>query len=307
MTTNETSRSALVELSDALAAAVERAGATTVLVNARRRTPASGIAWSADGVILTADHVIEREEEITVGLPDGRELAATLAGRDPGSDLAVLRVSGAQLAAAEPAPENSARPGHIVLALGRPAPGGAMASMGVISTVGGLWRTFRGGQVEGYIRSDVTFYPGFSGGPLVDSSGRIVGINSSRLGRGAGLTIPAPAAQKIVDMLLRQGRIRRGYLGISSQSVRLSEALAARAGGGQETGLLIMTVEPGSPADRAGLLIGDILVGMAGSPVRDTDDLQSQLGPDRVGQATPVAVLRGGERRDLTVTVGERQ
>ena len=122
MTRNETSRSALVELSDALAAAVERAGASAVLVSARRRTPASGIAWSADGVILTADHVIEREEEITVGLPDGRELAATLAGRDPGSDLAVLRVSGAQLSAAEHAPANSARPGHILLALGRPAP-----------------------------------------------------------------------------------------------------------------------------------------------------------------------------------------
>ena len=306
MTANETSRSALTELSDALAAAVERAGAATVRVNARRRLAASGVVWSPDGVVLTSDHVIEREEEIKVGLPGGREVPARLAGRDPGSDLAVLRVSGADLTPAERALENSAKVGHIVLALGRPTAEGLMASMGVVSTLGGPWRSFRGGQVEGYLRSDVTFYPGFSGGPLVDAAGRVVGINSSRLGRGAGLTIPAAAAQKIVDALLRQGRIRRGYLGIGSQPVRLPPALAAKLGGGQETGLLVVTVEPGSPAERAGLLIGDILVGMAGAPVRDTDDLQALLGSDRVGQAAPLIVLRGGDRRELTVTVGER-
>lgn len=302
MTANET-RSVLAQLSDALAAAVERAAASTVLVNARRRVPASGIVW-ADGVVVTADHVVEREDEITVGLPDGREVSATLAGRDPGSDLAVLRLTGSGGVAAERAPEGSARVGHLVLALGRPAPGGPMASLGVISAVGGPWRTFRGGQVDGYIRSDVTFYPGFSGGPLVDTSGRVVGINSSRLGRGAGLTVPAAAGGKVIETLLRQGRIRRGYLGIGSQPVRLPAALQARAG--QETGLLVVTVEPGSPADRGGLLIGDIVVQMAGAAVRDTEELQAQLGPDRVGQATPIIVLRGGVPRELMVTVGER-
>jgi S1-C subfamily serine protease len=304
MTTNETPRGVLAELSDALAAAVERAGASTVLVNARRRLPASGIIWS-EGVVLTSDHVIEREEEIKVTLGDGRELAATLAGRDPGSDLAVLRLTGAGGTVAERAPDGSARVGHMVLALGRPTTGGPMASLGVISALGGAWRTFRGGQVEGYIRSDVSFYPGFSGGPLVDAAGRVVGINSSRLGRGAGLTVPAGAAAKVADALLKQGRIRRGYLGIGSQPVRLPEALKTGLGG-QETGLLVITVESGSPAEQGGLLIGDIVVKMAGTAVRDTDELQSQLGSDRVGQATPISILRGGEPKELTVTVGER-
>jgi S1-C subfamily serine protease len=258
----------------------------------------------ADGVVVTSDHVIEREEEIKVTPAGGRELAATLVGRDPGSDLAVLRLAGGSGGAAERAPADSARVGHIVLALGRPAAGGPMASLGVIGALGGPWRTFRGGQVDGYIRSDVSLYPGFSGGPLVDTAGRVVGINSSRLGRGAGLTVPVAAAAKVVDALLRQGRIRRGYLGIGSQPVRLPEALKNRSG--QESGLLVVTVEPGSPADTGGMLIGDIVVTMGGATVRDTDELQAQLGPDRVGQATPVTVLRGGEPRELTVTVGER-
>jgi S1-C subfamily serine protease len=305
MTTNEAPRGVLAELSDALAAAVERAGAATVAVQARPRAGASGLVWTADGTIVTADHVIEREENVRVVLADGRELPARIAGRDPGSDLAVLRVDTGGLVAAERAPEGSARVGHLVLAVGRPAAGAPMASLGVISVVGGPWRTVRGMQVDGYLRSDVTFYPGFSGGPLVDTAGRVVGINSSRLGRGTGLTIPAAAAAKVVDMLLRQGRIRRGYLGIGSQRVRLPQALAGQLGG-QETGLLVVTVEPGSPAEQGGLLVGDIVVGLGGTPVRDTDDLQAALGPDRVGRATALAILRGGERREVTVTVGER-
>lgn len=295
--------SALTELSDALAAAVERAGASTVLVNARRRLPASGIAW-AEGAILTSDHVLEREDDITVVLPDGSEIEATIAGRDPGSDLAVLRVS-ATLQPAELVPEGEAKPGNIVLAVGRPSEDGPMASLGVISALGGPWRTFRGAQVGGYIRTDTTFFPGFSGGPLVDTRGRVVGINSSRLGRGAGLTIPAHAAVAIAQDLLQRGRVRRAYLGISSQQARLPEALAARLNG-QQTGLLIVAVEPGSPAGEAGLLLGDILVAFAGSATPDTDALQSLLGSERAGQPAAASILRGGEPRDITINVGER-
>jgi S1-C subfamily serine protease len=302
--TSDSGRGALAELSDGMAAAVERAARSTVTVNARRRLPASGVVW-AEGVILTSDHVIEREEDIKIGLPDGTELPAQIAGRDPGSDLAVLRVSGASLIPAERVAAGTSKVGHMVLAVGRPSADGPMASLGVISTIGGPWRTRRGGQVDGYIRSDVTFYPGFSGGPLVDLLGRVAGINSSRLGRGAGLTVPSSAAEKVAAALLSGGRIKRGYLGLGSQPVRLPEALAAKLGG-QETGLLIVTVESGTPADQGGLLIGDIIVKMGGSAVRDTDDLQAHLGPDSVGQATPVTVLRGGEPRELTVTVGER-
>ena len=298
---DRTTSSALGELSDALATAVERAGAYTVRVNARRRMPASGIVW-ADGVILTADHVIEREEEITVGLPDGKEVPATIAGRDPGSDLAVLRAQ-AGLAAAPSA--ESAKVGHLVLAVGRPGNDGLTAAMGVISAVGGPWRSGRGGTVEGYIRADVTMYPGFSGGPLVDAEGRVVGINSSGISRIGGLTIPAPAAQKVVDALLTHGRLKRGFLGLTSQPVRLPASIVGAAG--QETGLLVARIAADSPADKGGILIGDILIGLAGHPIKDTDDLQALLGPERVNQPAPVRIVRGGELREITVTVGERE
>jgi S1-C subfamily serine protease len=297
-----TQPSALTDLSNALADAVEKAGQSTVTVNGRRRFGASGIIWSADGVIVTADHVLEREENISVTLPDGSEAGATIAGRDPGSDIAVLRVAKTGLAPATHAAE--AKVGHFALALGRPGEGGVMASFGVVSALGGAWRTHRGATIGGYIRTDTTFYPGFSGGPLVDASGAVIGLNSSRLGRGAGLTIPLAAVAPIVEMLLTGGRMKRGYLGIGSQAVRLPQAAAQKAG--QETGLLVSGVEPGSPADTAGLLLGDILVRFGDAALHDTDDLQAQLGHDSVGKAFALTVLRGGEPKQLTVTVGER-
>lgn len=295
--------SVLAQVSDGLAAAVETVSASVVLVSGRRRLPASGIAWSAD-VIVTADHVIERDE-IEVVLPDGARLAASIAGRDPGSDVAVLRVAGAKLTPVQRAPAGSARVGSLVLAVGRPSGEGPMASLGVVGAIGGPWRTFRGTEVEGYLRTDTTFFPGFSGGPLVDAEGRVVGMNSSRLGRGAGLTLPVAALERITADLLSGGKVRRAYLGVSSQVAKLPAALAALAGG-RETGLLIVSVEPGSPADAAGILIGDILVEFGGQPVADTDGLQAQLGPSRIGQATRASVLRGGELKALSVTVGER-
>ncbi len=296
---------ALAQLSDGLADAAEAGGRSTVLVNARRRLPASGVIWSDDGVVVTADHVLERDEEITVGLPDGSEVEATLAGRDPGSDLAVLRVAASGLTAATLAPDGETKVGHLVLALGRPVSGGVQASFGVVSAVGGRWRTFRGGQVEGYLRPDVTFYPGFSGGPLVDARGRVAGVNSSGLRRGAGLTIPSGAVSTIAQTLLDDGRIRRGYLGVASQPARLPTALAAGLDG-QETGLLIINVEAGSPAEAGGLMLGDILVRLADTRLEDHTDLQGALGAERVGQPLKLTVLRGGEPRELTVTVGER-
>lgn len=298
-----TDSTVLSDLSDSLAAAVEKAAASTVTVSARRRFAASGVAWTADGAILTSDHVLEREDDIKVTLPDGTEHSATIAGRDPGSDLAVIRVAGVTLAAAEHGA--GARVGNIVLAVGRPSSEGPMASFGVISTIGGAWRTFRGTEVGGYIRSDTTFYPGFSGGPLIDVGGRVVGINSSRLGRGAGLTVPVAAAAVVAEDLLKRGKVRRAYLGISSQTAKLPANLAAKLGG-QETGLLVVAVETGSPAEQGGLLIGDILVALAGKPVAETDDLQEQLTPSLVGKPTGVTVLRGGVPTDLSVTVGER-
>lgn len=304
MTATEDAGGALSALSNELANAVERAGRSLVTVDARRRLPATGVVW-APGVVVTADHVIEREEEITLTFADGQQARATLAGRDPGSDLAVLRCSAGSGQPAELAPVGSARVGHLVLALGRPG-NGVMASFGVISALGGPWRTARGGRLERYVRADVTFYPGFSGGPLVDTQGRVVGINSSHLARGLEVAVPADLVNGIVPVLLSQGRVRRGYLGVTSQPVQVPVALRQRLGLQQETGLLLLGVEGGSPAEQGGLLIGDVLVRFGGQPITDPEALQAALGAAAIGAATPVTVVRGGELKTLTVTPGER-
>jgi S1-C subfamily serine protease len=296
----------LARFSDDLADAVEAAGRRVVAVKARRRVPGSGVLWNAAGVVVTADHVLERDDDIKVMLPDGQDLAATLVGRDPSTDLAVLRVAPEGLPAVEPPTDTTVRVGHFVLALGRTEPGPASASSGIVSAVGGPWRGRRGGLIEGYLRTDLTLYPGYSGGPLIESGGRIVGINTSLLARGHGLALPLPTVRRVVDTLLSQGRVQRGFLGISTQPVALPSTLAQKLELPQERGLLVLGVEPDAPADKGGLLIGDILLSFADTPLQDTDDLLALLGPDKVGTAQPARVVRGGEPRTLTVTVGER-
>jgi S1-C subfamily serine protease len=287
-----------------MAEAVAKAGAATVLVNARRRFPASGIAYSAN-MILTADHVVEREDDITVTLPDGSELKATVAGRDPGSDLAVLRLERSVAATAEPAPQD-ARVGQLVLALGRPTPEGIQASLGIVSAIGGPVRTGRGGLLDRYLRTDATPYPGFSGGPLVDTAGRVIGVNTSGLARGASLAIPVSLAWQTAEVLAKHGRVRRGYLGVRSQPVSIPGAQQRSLGREQSTGLLLVGVEENSPAEAGGLLVGDIVVAISGSPVTDADQLLASLVGDVVGKAAPVQVLRGGQATTITVTIGER-
>lgn len=294
----------LVDLSNALAEAAAKAGASTVLVNARQRMPASGIAIQAD-LVLAADHTIEREEDITVILPDGTQLSARLAGRDPGSDLAVLRLEKPLATPAEPVKDET-RVGQMVLAVGRPAPEGIQASLGVVSAIAGPVYTGHGGSLERYIRTDTTPFPGFSGGPLVDSSGRVVGLNTSGFGGGASITIPADLAWKLADTLVKHGHIQRGYLGIRSQAVEIPSSSEKALGRNQTTGLLLVGVESDSPAGKGGLMVGDILVGIAGHPVVDHDQLMAHLTGAVVGQPVTIEVLRGGQPVSLTVTVGER-
>ena len=292
----------LVELSNAMAAAAEKAGASTLLVNARRRMPASGIAFAGD-LVLTADHVIEQDEGITVVLPDGTQAGAKLAGRDPGSDLAVLRL---EKAAAKPAESTSvAKIGELVLALGRPSAEGIEVSLGVISAVGGPVRT-PGGSIDKFIRTDTTPFPGFSGGPLVDAEGRVVGVNTSGFARGVALTIPADYAWKVADQLAKTGSVKRGYLGIRSQGVEIAEDMQKALKREQATGLLVVSVEKGSPAEAGKLMVGDILVGIDGQPVPDHDALFARLTGEAVDKPLPVEVLRGGRPEKVTVKIGAR-
>ncbi len=295
----------LIALSDAMVAAVEKAGAATLMVNARRRMPASGVAYAPD-LILTADHILERDEDIRVGLPDGSQVPATLAGRDPGSDLALLRLESALAAQAEPVPQ-PARVGQLVLALGRPSPQGIQASLGVISAIDGPLRTGQGGLLEQYLRTDAIPYPGFSGGPLVDAAGRVAGINTSGLARGVSLAIPAGLAWSLAEILVQHGHIKRGFLGVRSQPVAIPVAQQQALGREQASGLLLVGVETESPAEAGGLLIGDIIVAIAGNRVTDPDELAASLTGSVVGKPTQVEVVRGGKPVTITVTIGERK
>jgi S1-C subfamily serine protease len=288
------------KFSDGLAAAVEIAAHSVVSVDARHHVSASGLVWSADGEILTADHVLQRDDQIGVTLPDGQTLSAKVLGRDPASDLALLKLEAAGLAVPELV-ESGVKVGHLVFAVGRPE--GVQATLGSVVSLGGAVRTRRR-RFSAYIQTDVTMYPGFSGGPLVDASGRVLGLNSSALVRGASLAIPVLAARAVADALRRDGHVKHGYLGVGTQPVELAEALAQKLD--QHTGLMIISVEKNSPAEKGHLLQGDVLVELDGQAITDIYDLQGALGPETVDKAVPAKVVRGGEIKDLTVTPGVR-
>lgn len=293
----------LKEFSNDLSAAVEKAGASTILVDARKRYPASGIAYAED-LILTADHVVTKEE-IKVGLPNGKALSATVAGRDPGSDLALLKLAEKALSPAKTSED--VKVGQLVLALGRPDNAGMQASWGIVTAISGPTRTFRGGLLDEYLQTETTPYPGFSGGPLVNSDGEVLGLNTSGLTRGSSLTIPVKVAWRIAEALAKHGTIKRGYLGVRTQPVEIPEAARNALQREQGQGLLVLWLEEGGPAEKGGLLVGDILVAISGQPVGDPDDLFAALNSETVGKAVAVEVLRGGRPETVQVTVAERK
>jgi S1-C subfamily serine protease len=301
--TSERAGSTLVALSTDLADAVERAGRWTVAIHARRRIPSSGVVWRP-GVVVAANHTIRLDEDISVTLPDGNRIAATLAGRDPGTDLAVLRLpDGAPLlAAATLAPDDALRVGALVVAIGRPGES-VTASLGAISALGGEWRTWQGGRVDRFVRLDLAIYDGFSGGPLVDAAGRVLGVNTSGLTRSAPVTIPVSTVTRVTDELLAKGHVRRGYAGVAVQPVEIPERLVREHALPSDGALLVVAVEPGGPADRAGILIGDVLIALDGAPLREPADLLAALsarGP------VEVRLVRGGAPVSVSLTPGDR-
>ncbi len=297
--------SSFTDFSKGLMDAVEIGATATVLVDARHRFPASGIAYSTD-LVLTADHVITRDENLSVMTPDGKEAGATVAGRDPGSDLALLRTSGAALSPAKTSAA-PAKVGQLVLALGRPTKAGIQASWGIVTALGGPTRTGRGGLLDAYVQSETTPYPGFSGGPLVSTEGEILGLNTSGLTRGGSLTIPVSVAWRTAEALAKFGSVKRGYLGVRTQSADLPESTRLSLPSKQSRGLLVMWLEEKGPAAQGGVLVGDIIVNVGGSEVGDPDDLFAALGSDTVGKPIRVEVARGGKLQQMTITVGERQ
>jgi S1-C subfamily serine protease len=292
-----TQTTVLSDLSDALANVVEQAGPSVVRVDDGTRLTASGILWSEDGIVVATSHGVERDEELAVETADGARHSATLVGRDPDTDIAVLRVAANGYSAIPRAPASEVRIGHLVLALGRPGNSGLQATVGII---GARHETQSGGQ-EGYVlHTDAVLYPGFSGGALVDTNGRLVGMNNLLYGRGRGVAIGTPIIATVVSALLQHGRIRRGYLGVRTQNVTLH-------GGSQAGGVLIVQVEPNSPAAGGGLLLGDAILGLDGEAIHEVDDLRHRLRMRTAGQAVNFRILRGGEEKTLTVTLGEEE
>jgi S1-C subfamily serine protease len=291
----------LTALSNFMVEAVRVGEVYTVEVDARRGGSASGIVFQPE-LILTANHVVEQEDNIRIGLPDGSSVQARQVGRDSGTDLCLLRMDRALAVPAEPA-TGEAQVGQIVLALGRPGKEGIQASLGLVGAVGGLLHSGRGGTIDRFIRTDAIPYPGFSGGSLVDGDGRLLGMNTSGFAPGVSLAIPAGHAWRIANILLQYGRIRRGYLGIRSQAVGLPADIESVLGRQQMTGLLLIGVERGQPAERAGWMVGDILVSLDSQPVTDHDHL---LADDSTGKTLPAELLRGGKPVWLRVAIKEQ-
>jgi len=301
---SESRPSTLVELSSQLAAAVETAGNSVVAIHARRRIPSSGIVWR-DGVIVSASHTVRRDDEIPVTLPNGDSTVATVAGRDPATDLIALRIKGAKSYVAPRADSSSLRVGSLVLAVGRPGRN-VSASFGIISAVGEGWRSWQGARIDHVFRLDLSVYDGFSGGPLVDASGAVLGLNNSALARGTPMALPAKAVDRVLDELLERGHVRRPFIGVAVQPVALSASLVKQHQLEHDSGLLIVSIADASPADKAGVLLGDVLLEANGQSIGRPDDLLDALSSVENGGAVTLKLLRGGTIKTVSVTPADR-
>jgi S1-C subfamily serine protease len=307
MANSSATASTLLALSNDLADAVARAGQAVVAVNARPRIPSSGVHWR-QGVIVTAEHTVQRDEEITLTLSDGQTVKAELVGRDSSTDLAVLKLSGANganLPVAEIGDATDLKIGHLALAVGRPGERGLSASLGVVSALSGSWRTWGGSRIDQFIRLDLALYPGFSGGALVDARGRVAGIITSGP-RNSVLAIPTATVNRVVEQLLTRGRITRGFLGLGMQPVRLPDPLKQSLKLEGHGGVIVVEIKPGGPADRAGALIGDVLVELDGRAIGEPGDVQAALDPEQVGKTVKAKFVRAGAKIELSILVGER-
>jgi S1-C subfamily serine protease len=297
--------SVIASFSQELAAATEQVGTSVVTVHARHRVPSSGIHWRK-GVLVTANHTVRREDEITILVHGGKRASAKLAGRDPGTDLAVLKFDQDGVAIPQFGDAAKARLANLVLALGRTRSGNLVASAGIIGGLSGEYRTWRGGRIEQSIRLDLALYSGFSGGPLVSAEGKVLGLNTNGFGRGRAVTIPVATINRVVDELLDKGYIARPYLGIAMQPVALPEALRGKLKLPAAAGLMVLHVEPGGPAEKAGIVLGDVIVELQGKPALDPEHIQDLLASAKVGDKVVTTVIRGGAPLELSINLGER-
>jgi len=295
----------LLDLSDQLARAVERGAESIVAVHARPQLASTGVHWR-DGLVATTNGTVRRDQDIAVTLPDGMRIGATLQGRDPSTDIAVLRIPGGVLPVATVGDVGTLKPGNLALALARLDETGPRAAFGAVSVVAGAWRPWGGGQIDRLLQSDINLYPGFGGGPLVNAAGQVLGINSGRLSRPYTTTLPVETVNRVLDQLASHGYVRRGYLGAAMQPVRLQQQLRSRLGIAREGGLLVSTIQSDSPSAAGGLLVGDVVIAMGGKPVADPEDVLQVLNGDTAGRTLALELVRGGRLETVEVLIGER-
>ena len=293
-------------LSHDLAHVVEQVSPSVVAVNARRHLSSSGVYWH-DGIIVTAAHTIRRTDEISVIVASGQSVVATLAGVDPSTDLAVLKIDNPELSPPLFGDSSQLKVGHVVLAVGRGVQRGLNATLGIVGVLSGSWRTWRGGLIDQFIGLDLVLHPGAAGGPLTDSHGRVLGINTLGLSRSMALTIPVSTVNRVVTHLLEKGHMGLGYLGLGMRPIPLPENLKSTLNLSADSGLIVVTVEPDGPGSKAGVLFGDVIVALEGTAVSNIRDLQAFLEPESVGKTVPVSIIRGGKPIEINVTIGERR
>lgn len=292
----------LVALSDHTADVVERIANSIVAVHGGGRRSSSGIHWRS-GVIVTAQEALERDEGVKLTLPGGRHVEASLVGRDPTTDVAVLRFPPDGLAPAAPT-SVSLRAGQAVLAVGSHE-GGPLAAAGIVAFAGGPWQSLRGGTIDSLIRLDMTLSAAGEGGALIDAGGRIVGMTV--LGpRHRALAIPSSTIDRTVDLLLARGHVFRGYLGTGLQAVARQRQTAAADTASGARGVLVVSLDPAGPSARAGMLVGDIITTWSGKPIDRVREVFRLLGPESIGNTVALGLLRGGAPSEIKVVIGER-
>jgi S1-C subfamily serine protease len=295
----------LIDLSNALARETDRAAGSLVAIHTEARGSSSGVIWRP-GIIVTAEHALRRDEEIHVTLPDSRVVTATLAGRDASTDLAVLKCAEATSPVAEFSDASTIKPGSLVLVVGRTRASGPVAALGTVSLVASERRTWIGTAISPYIRLDVGLQPTAVGGAVIDAYGRTIGIATPRFARFGAIAVPASTINRVVDALLKAGHIPHGYLGVGLHPVRIPEALRQSLQRNEKTAAIVVEVEPDSPAYKAGIMIGDLLISFGAHPIARVEDVHAQLAGEAIGKPVAVKFVRGGAAQETSIVIGER-
>ena len=294
----------LLNLSHELTDLALAGGEHVVRVEGRRRGPSSGVVWSADGIVVTTHHTLERDEGVLVGLPSGEVVSAEVLGRDPTTDLAALRLSASGLTPARWGDETLLKAGALAVGISRPGRS-VRATLGLVARAAGEYRARGGGRINRWLETTLELHPGFSGSLVLGPDGAGLGLATAGLLRGTALAVPPSTLRRVVKSLLTHGEVRRGYLGLATHPVPLPPELREKTG--EELALLVSRVEPDSPAARAGIVLGDGLLSFGGEALQDPGELLSLLSEDRIGDTIRMKLLRAGLVTEVEVTIGARE